>query len=116
MKCCLSGRIALIKPKDESGYLYYCLNSSYFQFQIKRETDSTTLGVLGIMTLRKLFLALAPKEEQKSISKFLNIENEKIDLLIFYLESQLEKLQDYRQSLITSVVTGKIDVRQEIIA
>ena len=49
---CLSGRIAVIKPKLNSKFLFYTLQSRYFQFQIKQKTDSTTVGVLGIMNLR----------------------------------------------------------------
>ena len=36
--------------------------------------------------------------------------------LISKTESQIQKLEEYRQSLISAAVTGKIDVRQEAVA
>ena len=50
-------------------------------------------------------------DEQKQIINYLNLEISKIDSLILKTKSFIEKLYELRQSLISSTVTGKIDVR-----
>jgi len=49
-------------------------------------------------------------DEQKKIVAFLDRETAKIDGMMKKVEMQIEKLQEYRQALITSAVTGKIMV------
>ncbi|QUC64379.1 restriction endonuclease subunit S [Nitrosopumilus sp. K4] len=61
-----------------------------------------------------MVLPVPPKEEQNEIARFLEKETSKIDSLISKTESQIEKIQEFRQALITSAVTGKIDVREAI--
>ncbi|WP_347273172.1 hypothetical protein [Candidatus Kuenenia sp.] len=51
------------------------------------------------------------KEEQKVIVDFLERKISEIDGLIQKIESAIAKLREYRSSLITAAVTGKIDVR-----
>jgi len=50
-------------------------------------------------------------KEQKEISSYLDEVSENIDNLISDINTQIENLKEYRQSLIYEVVTGKIDVR-----
>ena len=52
--------------------------------------------------------------EQKQITEFLDKQTSKIDKLISKAELQIKTLEEYRQSLISSAVTGKIDVREAI--
>ena len=49
--------------------------------------------------------------EQNEIVKYLDSQLDKIDSLIEKLETQITKIQEYRQALMTDAVTGKIDVR-----
>ena len=51
-----------------------------------------------------------PIKDQKDICNFLDRETTKIDEMMKKVETQIEKLQEYRQALITSAVTGKIMV------
>ena len=63
----------------------------------------------------KEFRIIVPSEtEQKIILDFLDIETTKIDLLMINLKNIIEKLQKYCQALISSTVTGKIDVREAV--
>lgn len=56
-------------------------------------------------------LAFPPIDEQKSIINLLNRETEKYDQILNKIQLQIEKLQEYRQALISEAVTGKINVR-----
>ncbi len=57
-------------------------------------------------------LPLPPVAEQRAIADFLDREAMKIDTLIAKVKAAIERLQEYRTALITSAVTGKIDVRE----
>jgi type I restriction enzyme S subunit len=54
-------------------------------------------------------------EEQKVISEFLTYENKQIERLIERIKCSISSIQEYRSTLISAAVTGKIDVRQEAI-
>jgi type I restriction enzyme S subunit len=66
---------------------------------------------LSVEVIKNLLAPIPPYEEQLEISIFLNKEYSKIDLLINKSKHSIELLKERRISLISSVVTGKIDVR-----
>ena len=51
-------------------------------------------------------------DEQKKIVEYLDFENQKFDNLISKQQTLIEKLKEYRASIISHAVTGKIDVRE----
>ena len=53
-------------------------------------------------------------QEQAQIANFLDCKTKQIDKLITTEQRKIELLKEYRQSLISEVVTGKIDVRSEV--
>ena len=52
--------------------------------------------------------------EQAQIANFLDRKTQQIDELISAEQRKIELLKEYRQSLISEAVTGKIDVRSEV--
>ena len=52
--------------------------------------------------------------EQVQITNFLDRKTQQIDKLITVEQRKIELLKEYRQSLISEVVTGKIDVQSEV--
>jgi type I restriction enzyme S subunit len=56
-------------------------------------------------------IALPPREEQQAIVDHVNLETGKIDTVIAKYQREIELLEEYRDSLISHAVTGKIDVR-----
>lgn len=58
-------------------------------------------------TIRKQKIAVPPIEDQKSIADYLDKKCASIDSSISKAQHQVELLQEYKQSLITEVVTGK---------
>ncbi len=61
-----------------------------------------------------MFTITPPFREQAKIVDFLNCKNKQIDELITAEQRKIELLKEYRQSLISEAVTGKIDVRNEV--
>ena len=54
---------------------------------------------------------LPPINEQVEIVNFIESEFMEFDKIISLSDLQIEKLKEYRQSIISEAVTGKIDVR-----
>lgn len=60
--------------------------------------------------IRNLRVAVPPLEEQKRILEYIESSTTNIGKAIRKLESQIELILEYRQALISSAVTGQIDV------
>ena len=58
--------------------------------------------------------ARLPQEEQDAIVSTVRAELARHDGLIAHLRMQIEKLREYRQTLISAAVTGQIPVREEV--
>ena len=61
-----------------------------------------------------MFTITPPFREQVQIVNFLDHKTQQIDELITAERRKIEILKEYRQSLISEVVTGKIDIRNEV--
>ena len=57
--------------------------------------------------------ALPPIEEQNAIVEYIESKTNKIDTMIEALKAEIDRLTEYKQRLISDVVTGQIDVRSE---
>ncbi len=94
----------------ERFLLWYLLSSSG-----KCEIDLHTSTAAGQYTisgegLRDVCLTLPPKDEQKQIADYLDSKCEKIDFAINKKQKLIDKLTEYKKSLIYEVVTGKKEV------
>lgn len=65
--------------------------------------------------LRNMYIPFPPLNEQKEINNYLDEECEKITNVTSVINKHIELLEEYKTSLIHHVVTGKIDVREEVI-
>ena len=63
-------------------------------------------------TLEKLILSVPPLSEQQSIADYLDQKCSEIDELISIKQQKIEKLKDYKKSLIFECVTGKRKVSE----
>ena len=64
--------------------------------------------------LMNITVVIPPLSEQNQIANFLERKTRQIDELRSNEEQTIKLLKEYRQSLISAVVTGKIDVRNEV--
>ena len=60
-------------------------------------------------------MPLPPNTEQQQIVTHLDQKTKEIDTLLEKENQRINLLKEYRQSLISEVVTGKIDVRNEVL-
>jgi type I restriction enzyme S subunit len=61
-------------------------------------------------TFAKQFLPVPPFTEQQTIVSYINDRTTKIDTLISKLQQEIEAIKEYKQRLISDVVTGQIKV------
>lgn len=67
---------------------------------------------LSYKELKKQCIPIPPKEEQDAIVAYLQSRITFIDNYIAKLKEEINYLQEYKQRLISDVVTGKVDVRR----
>src|SRR3989338_1261757 len=95
----------------EKEYLYLITTSGQF----RKMGEAEMKGAAGQKRVPDEFvkdfvIALPTKKEQLDILKHVRGARNKIDEVIKKVETQIEKLQEYRQALISNAVTGKIKV------
>ena len=96
-------------------YLLYCFDFLY-QIGLTRKHIKQTTGIqnLDINSYFQERIPFPSLIEQTQIANFLNHKTAKIDELRSNEQRSLELLKEYRQTLISEVVTGKLDVRSEV--
>ena len=97
-------------------YFHYLLRSwSYIQ-EFNRLSYGVRTGQweLRFEDFKNIIVPYPSAPEQAQISNFLDDQTKQIDELITAEQRKIELLKEYRQSLISEAVTGKIDVRNEV--
>lgn len=94
-------------------FLMYFLNSSFGRDLLTLKINQTTnVAAIYYKDLSGLRIIKPPFNEQKTIVSYLDEKNKKINSLISKVELQIKQLQEFRESLISSAVTGKIQVAE----
>lgn len=88
---------------------YYFSSKLHRAFFVK-EMNLVIRASLSQELLKKLPVLLPPLAEQKLIAKSIETQSAKIDQAISLQQTQIEKLKEYKATLIDSAVTGKICV------
>ncbi len=73
--------------------------------------QETAQPALSLLSLNNMSLPTPPLSEQQQIASYLDSKTSKIDSSIQALELQKSQLEDYKRSLISEAVTGKVDLR-----
>jgi len=94
-------------------YLYYILTSLKDELH-KNSTVSTQMN-LNVERVGSIKIPLSTVQEQQQIVDYLDKETLRIDKLVDIESKRIILLKEYRQSLISDVVTGKVDVRDEVL-
>lgn len=93
-------------PRYFHMYLGHLRNTGFFSAAKTRVNNS-----FNQEELNSLEVMLPPCIEQADIATYLKNETSKIDNIVSMTQTSIEKLQEYRRSLITAAVTGKLDVK-----
>ena len=60
--------------------------------------------------MKSMYIPVPPLSEQRSIVSYLDVKCSKIDKLIANITKEIECIKEYKQRLISDVVTGQIKV------
>jgi type I restriction enzyme S subunit len=101
-------RIFEKKTKANRKFLFYSLPR--LLKLINDQTYSTTVKHLSSVEFLNNKIAIPPLEEQKNIVKFLDHKTSQINSLITQIHDEIEKLKEYKQSIIFEAVTGKMKI------
>ena len=93
-------------------FLYYCI----FNEQFRKFAEINMTGAAGQKRVPSKFLKFSKfpfpfKIEQEKIEKYLDTEVEKINTLKENVKKQIDKLKEYKKSLIYEYVTGKKQIK-----
>jgi type I restriction enzyme S subunit len=92
-------------------YLFYFLRSSSFQSYLWLSTSFSAQPGVYLGTIQKCALPLPNIKEQEKIVSFLELDLSSIEEVSNRIIIQICKLNEYRQSIISEAVTGKVDLR-----
>ncbi len=91
-------------------YAKYYFRGTQIRKYLVKEMNLVTRASLGQDLLKAMAVTLPPMIEQQRIAEYLDKKCADIDKLIFIKQAKIEKLQEYKKSLIYEYVTGKKEV------
>ena len=101
--------LGILRPSSlvDSKYLEYCLNSNALQMQMQMMMDGSALRRITIKKICNLLVLIPPMHEQLSIVKYLDKKIAEVNNSISTIRKECALYKEYKQSLISEVVTGK---------
>ena len=103
---------ARVSGQNNSDFIYKFLQSKFYFDWVKSIFIQATIQNISAEKYSNLFIPVPLIYEQKQIAEYLDQKTTQIDLQKAKIKEAIELLKEYRTSLITNAVTGKIDVRQ----
>lgn len=103
------GAFTTVFRSEINPYIFCILNSSIFK-ALSGMFLTSTINQLTIGNLNSILVPIPPSNEMDEIRTFVENINIKIDTAISLKEQEIEKLKEYKISLVNSVVTGKVKV------
>jgi type I restriction enzyme S subunit len=109
--------LAQVRPQEEvilGKYLFWLLSADCINYQFRIEASGVTRYGLGNYALSNSMCLIPPKREQEAIATFLDKKTAQLDEQVTRAQKSIELLKEYRTSLISEVMTGKIRVREAV--
>ena len=105
-----AGFLIRLRPFNDAlttQYAKYYFRGEHIRRYLVKEMNLVTRASLGQGLLRAMTVLIPPHDEQIAIADFLDKKCAQIDRLIAIKQSKIEKLEQYKRSLICEYVTGK---------
>ncbi|WNB74076.1 restriction endonuclease subunit S [Methylomonas koyamae] len=101
---------------DDLKYLEHLFRHPAYIGQFIIRATGIVEGLIRLYTgdLFKISIPVPPKQEQKTILAHIETQSAKIDQAIAIQQQQIDKLKEYKATLINSTVTGKIRVPESV--
>lgn len=110
IKACYAGyliKASCDKRRMLPEYLYYYTQSGAYECWKNSVFIQSTIQNIGADKYQMMYIPVPSKDEQKQIVEYTMSKSQIFDAAISKAQHQVELLQEYKQSLITEVVTGK---------
>ena len=108
--CLAGGDIIVLKHSQHPEFLNYALYGSCSQLQKSKGKAKLKVVHISASEIGNVIVALPPIDEQKKIAIYLNEKCDMINRVIANKRIKIEKLNQYKKSLIYEYVTGKKEV------
>ena len=108
----LNSHLLVLRPlfnRYDNHFLYYVLSSLEFKNYFQKVSIGSTMDSLSQEKMGEFIFALPNINEQNSISRYLDKKTVQLDKAKALLEEQIQKLKDYRASLVYETVTKGLD-------
>jgi type I restriction enzyme S subunit len=112
------GELLVLRVREgvSSNFLYHRLRSEMIITIVDGSTYGTKMPRASWdKFISNLCIGLPKFEEQIKICEYIEREEKRIDTIISKTEQEIELMKEYKIALISEVVTGKVDVRDEVI-
>ncbi len=96
-------------------YLFHSIQSEMFRLQVETSWTFGTQPNIGMGAIENLWVAVPPLCEQIEIVQNIGDQLDKFEEIIDNCWLEINLLKEYKTALISEVVTGKIDVREEVL-
>lgn len=102
-----------IRPRKDlciPSFLRFVLDSGFVLVEARLRTQGIGVPDLGLAEIGRFLIPNPPLEEQLALATYLESVLNHYGRLLKKAESSLERLREYRQSLITAAVTGQLEI------
>lgn len=107
-RACFAGYLVRLRPDQRKilpDYLAYYTRTQAFRQEVRANIVQATIPNVSAERYANFAIPLPPLEEQRAIIAFLDRRTRTLDFLVSAIERQVEKLREYRSTLIASMVT-----------
>lgn len=104
--------IARLKTEQNPRFFAYVFESNAHRKQIQTQVKGIKVFSITQGILKNIYSWLPPLTEQNAIVDYLDNECQKIEQLKIKQQQLINQLKEYRTSVISHAVTGKIDIRE----
>ncbi len=104
----------LLKPSLQNinyRYLAYSIDGLFVRSQIRNKVNGIKVYSITKQILKDVSLLLPSESEQQQIVEYLDTISARVKKAISDIEQQIKLVAEYKTTLISDVVTGKVDVR-----
>ena len=104
-----------IDTENDPGFITYVMRSCYFTAQVGLVTENRVkMPKINQSELSKIMITLPPLQEQVELAEYLDKKCKRLDHVIEQKQALIDKLTQYKKSLIYEVVTGKREIDTEL--
>ncbi len=110
----ITSAYVVCRPRKDVYYEYYTyLFKSMDNMKLFHGMGTGIRLTLSFKEMKKQLLPIPPLSEQGAIVSYITDKTTKIDTLTSKLQQEIESIKEYKQRLISDVVTGQVNVQNE---